>query len=164
MGGSDYSQTVQDAVNYATEQGVIVIGAVGNDGSSIMQYPASCDGVTGVGATNNLDTRASFSQYNQSVDVVAPGESVLTTISDTLGYGYVSGTSFSAPHVLGVAALAVSVNPSLTPFTFINTLKETSTDLGPIGRDNYYGYGRVNAYAAIQNITINSFTANKASP
>jgi subtilisin family serine protease len=65
------------------------------------------------------------------------------------GYGIFSGTSAAAPHVAGVVALMLSVNPKLTRDQVIKILQETSTDKGPSGRDNRYGYGIVNAQKAV---------------
>ncbi|MEM2696000.1 MAG: Ig-like domain-containing protein, partial [Thermoproteota archaeon] len=95
------------------------------------------------------DTLASFSSYGPYVDLSAPGVSIYTTIRGG-GYGSVSGTSFSAPIVAGVAALIFSVNPSLTPADVERILESTAVDLGDSGYDVYYGWGRVNAYEALK--------------
>jgi hypothetical protein len=82
------------------------------------------------------------------VDVAAPGVSVYTTVKGG-GYGAVSGTSFASPLTAGVVALMFSANPSLQPSQVDSILASTSDDRGTAGRDDYYGYGRVNAARAV---------------
>ena len=152
LGGSGYSPAMQDAVDYATTRNVVVVSAVGNDGTTELKYPAACYGVIGVGSTNAQDNKSTFSQYNQSVDVVAPGEA----IASTYYYGgYVSGdgTSQAAPHVSGLASLILSVKPSLSASQVVSIIQETSVDFGASGRDDLYGYGRIDAFEAVKKAT-----------
>lgn len=160
FGGSGTISAVQDAVNYAFSKGVTLFAAVGNMGSSGINYPAGCTHVIGVGATDNTDTIASFSTYNSSVDVSAPGVAIYstTTTYDTpmsliMGYAknydFVSGTSMACPTAAGVAALVISRSPSLSPGQIEQVLEESADDKGAAGRDDYYGYGRINAFNAL---------------
>jgi len=148
LGGS-YSAAVQAAVNYAYDKGCILIASAGNDGKSTYNYPASCEGVISVGSVGTTLAWSNFSNYNDKIDVTAPGQDIYTTkYSPKTGkgeYGYVSGTSFSSPCVAGVAALAVTRDPAISPLEFANRLCTTCTDIGTAGYDNYTGSGLVNA-------------------
>ena len=100
-----------------------------------------------VSATNSSDTLASWSDYGSWIDLSAPGDTILTTMNGG-GYGYWSGTSFSSPIAAGVAALVLSLQPALSNSALVSLLESNSDDLGTSGYDQYYGWGRVNAYKA----------------
>jgi serine protease len=68
------------------------------------------------------------------------------------GYAYLSGTSMASPHVAGVAALLVGKNPTATAAKIVAAMTSTAQDLGAVGRDNSYGYGLVNAQAALAKV------------
>lgn len=141
----------QEMVNRAAEKNIIVVAAVGNNSNSTYNYPAACDNVIGVGSVNKSNTRSSFSNYNKSVFVTAPGEDLASTWYGASGsyniantHSTSSGTSFSTPLVTAMAALAKQVNKDMTVDEFGELLIETSTDLGAEGYDTSYGYGLVN--------------------
>jgi len=163
LGSTTYSSLLEDAIEYAAGQGCIVVASAGNDGTSDLKYPASCAGAISVGSVNQSHQHSLFSNFNSSVDFVAPGESIVTTADATVApyesYLSMSGTSFSAPHVTAVAALAKTLNPLLTTDTFEHLLRLTSTDLGSAGYDNYYGYGLVNAGYLMQALTYSNVPA-----
>jgi subtilisin family serine protease len=148
LAGSTPSSTLQSAVNYAWSKGVVIFASAGNYSTSTPYYPAACDNVVAVSATDNNDNLASFSNYGSWIDLSAPGTSILTTNSGG-GYGYWDGTSFSAPIAAGVGALVLSLRPSLSNSALVSLLEQNSDDLGTPGYDIYYGYGRVNAYKAL---------------
>ena len=154
LGGSTDSQVVADAVHYATVHNVLVVAAAGNVRSNEPFYPAALDEVVGVAATRNDDTIWSLSNYGYFVEVSAPGYAVYSTynnLGNTYGgYNYMSGTSMAAPHVAGLAGLLFSQNPNLTIPQGRSLLQSTSVDLGDPGRDDHYGYGRIDAFAALQ--------------
>ena len=165
LAGEGSSSTMQNAVNYAHGKGCLVVAAVGNCGDpsnydcstwNPIMYPAASPNVLGVGATGDLDERAVYSEFNYSVDVTAPGGNPTSggdtnprhwIISTWLGHGYaqIAGTSQAAPHVAGLAALVWSVNPGLTPDQVQSVIQNGADDLGPAGRDDEFGYGRINA-------------------
>ena len=148
IGGSSSSSTLQNAVNYAWNKGAVIFACAQNYSTSTPYYPAACANVVAVSATTSSDTRASFSNYGDWVDISAPGASILTTNRGG-GYGSWNGTSFSSPIAAGVAALILSANPSLTNAQVVDILTQNADDLGASGFDPYFGYGRVNAYQSL---------------
>lgn len=160
LGGGGYSAAFQDAINYAYGKGVAVVAAAGNNGDTTMNYPAGYNNVIGVGATDNQDQIAWFSNYNSSVDVAAPGVNIYSTMptylcnfsevyGDSLNFEYLSGTSMATPMTAGLAALIRSVNPAATPDQIQQYIQNGADDKGVPGRDDYYGYGRINARASL---------------
>lgn len=144
LGAEGPSSTLERAVNYATSRDVLVIAATGNNGSGSVGYPARYANAMAVGATDQNNRRANFSQYGTGIDIVAPGVAVQSTYP---GNRYVSqnGTSMATPHVAGVAALVKQRYPSWNATQIRDHLKNTATSLGST---NLYGSGLVNAEAA----------------
>ena len=141
------ASTLSNAAKYMYDKGGWVVAAAGNTGKyeSYSENPY----IISVGATSSDDNITSFSSYGPYVDFAAPGSSILTTKMGG-SYGYVSGTSFSSPITAGLVALLFSANPSMTSQDVYDTLKASAVDLGTSGRDDYYGWGRVDAYKALQ--------------
>jgi subtilisin family serine protease len=273
LGGPESSQLEREAFDRAAQNGVLIFASTGNDGKRLTNYPAAYDGAVGVGAVDATLTRAAFSTFGDSVDVVGPGVGVLSTFpidagtlplitgsglqgiaaalmtnspagritgpyvfcklgapgdfpaavsgkialiergdltfadkaknakaagaigvivfnnipgafSGTLGdepfawpvtvsvtqeegkalvaaaagttltidfvqgYEFLAGTSMSCPHLSGVAALIWSLKPQATAGEVRDAILKTATDLGTPGRDEMYGFGEVNAFAA----------------
>jgi len=159
LGGCSYSQTLQDAVDYAYQKGCVIIAAGGNDNSNQPVYPAACSNVIGVGATNENDEKWQSSNYGSYIDVVAPGVNIYST---GLGNTYFSatGTSASAPFVSGLAGLLFSHNLVLQNYEVENKITQTADDLGTTGRDDYFGYGRINILSTLKNSTIMTHDLN----
>lgn len=106
------SQALKKAIDYANDRGVILVAAAGNEGQPITVYPAGYNNVIAVGATDNNNNRASFSNFGPMVDLAAPGAGVVTTYP--MGkYAAGWGTSFSSPLVAGAAALFVQLDPNI---------------------------------------------------
>jgi len=141
-------QSLQDAVDYAYNKGVVVIAAAGNDNVGTPRYPAALNHVIAVAATDSSDKKASFSNYGSHIDVAAPGVNIYSTIRDGQ-YGMMNGTSMATPNVSGVVALILANNPNLTPAQVESLLASTATDLGALKKDSIFGYGLVNAFAAL---------------
>ena len=177
LGGEGRSQTEQDAILAARNQGVIVVAAAGNDNSSAFVSPASLDGVISVAAVDLNSAKAAYSNFGSGIDVAAPGgnsnadlnsdrrpDGVLSTLGAespnmplAFTYQFYNGTSMAAPHVAGVIALMLAVNPNLTPTdidqllagTHPRTTKRITRDLGVEGRDDIFGHGLIDAAAAV---------------
>lgn len=113
LGGAFPSTMLQNAVSYALNRSVIIIAAGGNTGSDNAVYPAAFAGVIGVGSVDSDLSRSSFSNYGESIDVLAPGRDIVTTTRDG-GYALFTGTSMAAPHVAGIAALELGQGRALT--------------------------------------------------
>jgi len=170
LGGSGTGTTERDALAYAYNVGITIICGAGNEyeKGNPPQYPAAYDDYCiAVGATRYDQTRAPYSNTGSYLDIVAPGgdmdvdqngdgepdgilqQTFATGQPTNFGYYWGDGTSFACPHVAGVAALILAKNPSLTPDQVREALQSTATDLGTPGRDNTYGWGLLNAPAAI---------------
>ncbi len=146
--GSTASSILQSAVDYAWSKNAVIFAAAGNSSSSSPVYPAACNHVLGITATEPTDTLATFSNYGSWIKLSAPGDTILTT-NMAGSYGEWWGTSLASPIAAGVGALALSANPSLTNAQLVTLLETHSDDLGSPGFDQYFGYGRVNAYKAV---------------
>jgi subtilisin family serine protease len=150
IAGDSPSSTLQDAVNYAWSNNVVIVAAAGNYANTTPQYPAACDHVVAVAATEPDDSLAAFSSFGSYVSLCAPGDNIWTTQRDLSNpYGSWRGTSFASPIVAGVAALALSANPGLSVTQVVSVLESSADDLGPAGYDTTFGYGRVNAQRAV---------------
>ncbi len=173
LGGSGFSMVLNDAVQAARAAGVIIVAAAGNDNTSSLEYPAAFDGVIAVAAVNADGLKASYSNFGSTIDVAAPGgnlaqdldgnrfpDGVLSTCARSptrFNYALAEGTSMATPHVAGVIALMLSVNPSLTPTDIDHLLAGThfatgtsmTRDLGRPGRDDLYGHGLIDATQAV---------------
>ncbi len=152
---------VEEAVNYAALKGVLLVAAAGNNHLSSLLCPAALDHVMAVGATNANDERAYYSNYGPGLDVVAPGgdwsNRIYSTIPGT--YGYKHGTSMATPYVAGLAALIRSLAPSLTSNQVRDIIQTTADDLGPAGWDQDFGYGRINAWQALETMSLQTSPA-----
>ncbi len=148
IGGTQSSSTMQSAVDYAWNKGSVVFACAGNASSSEPYYPASCNRVVSVSATDSNRAMASFSSFGSTIDISAPGANILST-SNGGGYQYVAGTSFSSPITAAVGALVLSVNPSLSADALVKILTDSADDLGTPGYDIYFGAGQVNAAKAV---------------
>jgi len=152
LGVDSSTLVLSNAIQLARENNVVCIAAAGNDGSYGISYPAAYPSVIAVGASDQLDHRASFSNYGPGLDVMAPGTRIWSCkVGDT--YQELSGTSTATPFVAGVAALMLSVNPALTPTEVGKILNQTATDIGASGYDSSTGWGIINAKKAVMAVS-----------
>ncbi len=156
LGGPGASSVLQAAVDYATSRDVVVVSAAGNlaAGDPVEpHYPAACDGVIAVGATDRNNNLASFSNYGTWVDLVAPGVDITTTApaaGSAESYVQVAGTSFAAPLVAGAALLLRGADPTASAATIADRLRRSARDLGAAGFDARYGAGLLDVGAALR--------------
>ena len=145
------SRTYQILLEEAYSKGVISVAAAGNSSSSIPMFPASYNHVISVAASNDEDKISPFSNYGTSIDVIAPGDNILSTVPGGMKYVNLSGTSMSSPLVASLCALMKNQNYDITPDELELCLKNSCVNvdqLNPqyVGR---MGAGRVNAFEAI---------------
>ncbi|MBI4857254.1 MAG: S8 family serine peptidase [Acetobacterium woodii] len=172
FGGYMVSAALRTAVENAAAAGKVIVAAAGNEGadanySGELAIPASYNNVISVGATDNTNKIAYFSQHNSLVDLCAPGMKIYSTSHDGT-YEVTSGTSFSSPITAGACAVLMAADPNMTSTEVETLLEETALDFGAKGRDDYYGYGMIQLDAALAKVTpstplsIDSFTVDKA--
>ena len=155
------SLSVQNAAQYMKSKGGLVIVCAGNNGINENIAPNST--MIPVSATDSNDQLTSWSSYGNFVMISSPGQDIWTT---TRGGGYQTwwGTSLASPVVAGTVALMMAAKPSAANTTVENFLYSTAVDLGAPGRDIYYGYGRVNAAAAVQAVAGSQSTLDAQPP
>ncbi len=150
--GPDGDPIVQEAIDNAFAQGVLLVASAGNSATDTVHYPAAYYNVMSVASTDGEDAKTGHSTFGAWVDIAAPGTDIVTT---NLNGEYIAtaGTSFSAPYVAAVGALVLSHQPDLTHIELRAILEDTSDPVyyGLVDSDiGYIGTGRVNAYEALQ--------------
>ena len=159
LGTVSDSSTLEDAVDYAYDQGVLLVAAGGNCGSSDYYfngcdyqdqpiYPGAYADVVAVASTNSSDAQSSFSTQGSYIEIAAPGSDIYSAYYDG-GYATMSGTSMASPHVAGLAALIWSQNSGWTNRQVRAQIRNTAQDLGASGWDSQFGYGRIDAASAM---------------
>ena len=169
LGGDTADPILKTAVNYAYGKGCLIVAAAGNSNSNTF-YPAAYPNVMAVAATDidvdacggTYDVKADFSNYGK-IDIAAPGVDIFSTDNTVFNaYSSEDGTSFSSPIVAGVAALVKMKYPDYTNDMIRSILEQSADDdlhtcsgstTGNAGYDKYFGWGRVNAYRALNQDT-----------
>lgn len=149
-GTTEDSEDLREAVAYAEENGAVVIAAVGNDNvrePNKVYYPASYETVIGIGAIDNNDTVADFSQRN-GVFAVTQGKDVMALSLNGTIKKY-SGTSYANARAAGIIAGLLSQVPDSTPKDVRDAIAMSAEDLGEQGYDSAYGWGKINIYGAL---------------
>ncbi len=150
LGSWGASRTMSEAVRYAVDNGTVVIAAAGNEDTGQLNYPAAYPEVISVGASTSSDRLSSFTNWGEDLDLVAPGVDILQEVWDGRNFYYSawSGTSMATPHVAGVAALIMSLGVD-DPHVVRDILRRSAQDLGDEGHDKWFGYGVLDAEAAV---------------
>ncbi len=141
LGTSYDSQALRDMVNKASNSGILLVGANGNDGvGTPVNYPAKYDNVIAVSAVDEYLKIGSFSSTGIETEFSAPGVNVVSTYLNGM-YAQLNGTSMASPHVAGFLALLKQKNPTMTNTQLRAELQKYAKDLGNTGRDAFFGYG-----------------------
>jgi serine protease len=169
LGHEEGSSIMADACRYAASRDSVLVVAAGNENAAEVYYPAYYPDCIAVGATGFDGFRAPYSNRGKRLFVMAPGGNleqdlnrdgrgdgiIAQTFDPDRGYDSFSyfypyhGTSMAAPQVAGVAALIRAANPALSAVEVRLIIRETALHLGQAGRNVYYGYGLVDASAAV---------------
>ena len=184
-----HSQSVDEEIQAAIDEGIVVVVAAGNsganisdnnlgeDGENVLLCPAHIEGAIVVGAIDESGTRADFSDYGEELDLVAPGVGIKSRAPLTfkkmfapeyddipdIKFGMtLPGTSQAAPHIAAAAAMYILAYPEYSPAEIEKLIKQYCVDLGETGKDDYYGYGTLNMYNSIPDCKV-SFNANGGS-
>lgn len=144
--GVSSSSSIQSAAQYLRSKGGLLFVSAGNTGADLGYAPTNTMVV--VSATDSTDNKASFSSFGAVVTLAAPGAYIYTT-NNGLSYSNWNGTSFASPIAAGVGALMMSARPDLSPSQIESLLYSSAVDAGAAGRDPYFGYGIVDAAAAV---------------
>lgn len=165
LGSQLGNETLRNAVNYAYNKGVLLVGAAGNNSSDIANYPAGYSQVLAVAATNQNNELAPFSNYGSWVEVAAPGQDILSTYLDNptdsmTGYRVGSGTSQAAPFISGLAGLIKATNPLLTNREIRSIIQRAGIQSVSEGTIRF---GRIDAMRAIQ-LTRNTSRRQRQQP
>ncbi len=172
LGSVYYHQSYQDAVNYAYNHGVLVVASAGNCGDAFYffngcfyqdqpSYPGAYSHVMAVASTDQADSQSSFSTQGSYVDIAAPGDDIYSAYENG-GYRTLSGTSQASPHVAGLAALIRAARPSYTPDQIAAVIQSSAVDLGSSGKDIQFGWGRIDAAAALELASTVAFSADSS--
>lgn len=171
IGGKRLTLGEQYAIDFAVKKGALVVVAAGNEGIDMADFsPAAVEGAITVAATDDRDRRAGFSNFGAKIDIAAPGVDILSLrarqtdlmaiydrkykpgsniVGEDRMYYRLSGTSFAAPYVAGVASLLFSINPRLTPEQVKRMILQSARDIEVPGFDRLTGYGLLDARAAL---------------
>ena len=160
LGGGTYVSYFDNAINYAVNNGTSVFAASGNDDASTVSYPSRYDNCISVGSLSPCNERKSYSScdgenfwgsnYGSNLDFLSPGVRIHTT-THTGGYTTTfNGTSSACPHAAGIAGLILSADQEISPEGVRIIMQESAVDMGSPGFDTQTGYGRLNAFYALQ--------------
>jgi len=157
FGTSTNAATLKALVAQINAAGIVMVAAAGNDGDQQLHYPAAYPEVISVGATDQNDEKASFSNYGNTIDVMAPGVGIYSTLPEGNNtYGNYNGTSMATPLVSGLAALVVSHFPGISSSQLRSKIEDGCEDISAQnpGMSGMLGAGRINAYRTIGNVGI----------
>lgn len=161
LGGPAVADMISSAVGYwAWKKGVLLVAAAGNSGGPVGTPARIDDYYMAVGASDDKDDLAKFSCFGKELSVVSPGTNIMNTtptyhvpLNDhgyAMNYAALNGTSMACPLVAGLAALVWSAHPNFNSKQVRAKIEKAAVDLGTPGKDNKFGYGRVDAYASVK--------------
>jgi subtilisin family serine protease len=147
FGDNSFSLVLRDVIRFAYARGVVLVGSSGNSGSTAPHYPSGYTEVISVGNSTQNDFVAPNSNFGSTLDLVAPGSSIITTARNN-NYASISGTSAATPHVAATAALILSLQ-NFTNEEVKQIIKSTTDDIDEPGWDLKSGAGRLNLLRAL---------------
>jgi hypothetical protein len=151
FGDYSFSYVLRDVIRYAYSQNVVLVASSGNSNSSAPHYPSGYSEVISVGNSTKEDYVASGSNYGSTLDLVAPGTSILTTLRKGT-YGDFNGTSAAAPFVSAASSLILSLG-NFSNDEVKQIIKSTTDDINEVGWDMRSGAGRLNLFKAVQSLS-----------
>lgn len=162
LGGPAVTDLISSAVGYwATKKGALLIAAAGNSANAVGTPARIDDYYMAVGASDENENLAKFSCFGKELSVVSPGTKIMATtpsykvplndLGYPMNYAALQGTSMATPLVAGIAALVWSKHPEFTAKQVRAQIEKSAIDLGEPGKDNRFGHGRVNLFAALSN-------------
>jgi type VII secretion-associated serine protease mycosin len=159
LGGPSAGKTLENAIKYAYNSNVLVVAAMGNNGQRVKNYPAAYKNVIAVGATDQNNKSASFSNYGDWISVSAPGLKIHSTFPTykvelsrfnlPTSYASMSGTSMAVPFVSSLAGLIMSKYPTIKRADIRKKIETSSFDVDKNGYDEFFGYGIIDAQKAL---------------
>lgn len=162
LGGPAVTDLISTAIGFwATKKGALLMAAAGNSANEVGTPARIDDYFMAVGATDDQDKLAKFSCFGKELSITSPGTVIWATtptyhvpLNDygyAMNYAPLQGTSMATPLAAGIAALVWSKHPEWNAKQVRAQLEKTSVDLGAPGKDNTFGYGRIDALAALSN-------------
>ena len=156
--------TFKTIISQAATSGIVLVAAAGNDGDQTLHYPAAYPETISVGATDQNDQKASFSNFGSTIDVMAPGVGIYSTLPENNNtYGSYNGTSMAAPLVSGLAGLVKSHFPGMNAGQIRQRIEQGCEDISAQnpGMSGQLGAGRINAFFTLGNVSIGELTASE---
>jgi len=160
LGGEGAGKTLENAMKYAYNNNVLVVAAMGNNGSRLKTYPAGYNNIVAVGATDINNKVTSFSNFGDWISVSAPGLKIHSTFPTykvelnrynlTNGYASLSGTSMATPYVSALAGLLISQNAQIKRADIRKRIENTANDIDQTNFDDFSGFGIIDAYKALR--------------
>jgi len=150
-GSTSVDSTLAYAIAAAIAADIVVVAAAGNDGTNTAFYPAAFPGVIAVGATTKNDIKAGFSNYGSYIDIMAPGDSIWSTLAWSNPFGYESGTSMACPMVAGLCALLLSHDSTLSAIQVESCIESGADNIDAVNPSyaGQLGAGRINVRGAL---------------
>lgn len=150
FGGYGESKTLKRVIDLASQNGIILIAAAGNNNTDLPHFPSAYEDVISVGAIDQSNKKASFSNYGSTIDILAPGVDIYNTVYHS-AYGSKSGTSMACPMVSSLAALLLSRNQALTPTQVRACILNNATSVDQLnpGYEGKLGAGCINVYSTL---------------
>lgn len=152
FGSTSYNGSMAYLCQAAHDSGIVLVAAAGNTHTYAVHYPSAYDGVISVGSTEWDDRKSGFSTWHYSIDVMAPGGGIYSTVAGGDDhYGIMSGTSMSSPMVASLAGLMLSADSTLSPDDVLNCLQSSADNIDALNQAylGNIGAGRINAGSAL---------------